>query len=466
MNILFVVPYVPNPIRVRPYELVRTLQKRGHAVTVATLYQSTEERADLVRLQELGVDIVAHALPRPRSLWNSALAVPSRSPLQASYCWQPKLAQALSRLLQERTFDVVHVEHLRGARYGLFLRNQRQRLSRTNLSGTDTTMPIVWDSVDCISHLFAQAAAQSRSLGGRLMTGFELPRTRRYERWLLGQFDHVLVTSAADQRAFVALANEGQRKGAAHAVQAPTVLPNGVDLATECLNASSPLTGSSVAYRNGRPKNGAWVHWEVGTDALHSNGTQLSAANHLSQPTVVFSGKMSYHANVSAALYLVEEIMPHVWARHPEVKVQIVGKDPPSQIRALATAAPSGSSSDLRQVEVTGTVPEMRPYLQRATIAAAPLLYGAGIQNKILEAMACGTPVITTGLAANGIQARAGVEFMVADDAPAFAAAIVDLLADPTKRSAIGAAGRAYVEQHHSWDAIVGQLEIIYQSKV
>lgn len=469
MNILFVVPYVPNPIRVRPYELVRTLQKRGHAVTLATLYQSAEEQEDLARLQELGVEVVAHALPRPRSLWNSALAVPSHAPLQASYCWQPTLAEALTRLLQERTFDVAHVEHLRGARYGLFLRKQLQTHAAS--LGSNATMPIVWDSVDCISHLFAQAAAQSRSLGGRLMTSFELPRTRRYERWLLSQFDHVLVTSAADQRAFVALAAEGQREGQTQLTRTPTVLPNGVTLANECLPSPTPGRHATVAYQNGTTKNGAWVHWNFGVDAIQRHGEgnnvpPLFAANSSGQPTVVFSGKMSYHANVTAALYLVEEIMPHVWARNPAVKVQIVGKDPPSQIRALATAGSAAASGDLRQVEVTGTVPEMRPYLQRATVAAAPLLYGAGIQNKILEAMACGTPVVTTGLAANGIAARAGNEFLVADEAPAFAAAIVELLTDPAQRAAIGAAGRAYVQQHHSWDAIVGQLETIYQSKV
>ena len=97
--------------------------------------------------------------------------------------------------------------------------------------------------------------------------------------------------------------------------------------------------------------------------------------------TVVISGKMSYHANVTAALHLVEGIMPLVWRERPGVKVTIVGANPPRPIRQLAQRFPG-------QVEVTGTVPDVRPYLRRASLAAAPVPYGAGIQNKVLEAMA------------------------------------------------------------------------------
>ena len=76
MNLLFVVPYVPNPIRVRPYALLRTLAGRGHRITLATLYQSVQEQADLAILADLGITIHASPLPKRRALWNSALAVP------------------------------------------------------------------------------------------------------------------------------------------------------------------------------------------------------------------------------------------------------------------------------------------------------------------------------------------------------------------------------------------------------
>jgi glycosyltransferase involved in cell wall biosynthesis len=171
--------------------------------------------------------------------------------------------------------------------------------------------------------------------------------------------------------------------------------------------------------------------------------------------TLVITGKMSYHANVTAVLHLVQDIMPHVWAQRPDVNVWIVGKDPSRAVRTLATRyAP--------RVIVTGVVPDMRPYLRRATIAAVPLVYGAGSQFKVLEAMACGTPVVATPQATVALAAQPGRDLEVAEGAEAFAQAVLALLDDPARREQLGQAGRAYVEQHHSWDAIVEQLEAVY----
>ena len=423
MKILFIVPYTPTLIRVRPYALLRTLVRRGHSITLATLWQNEQERHALGTLEALGIEVIAQPLSRVRSLWNCAWALPSQAPIQAAYCWQPHFAQQLRQLIHQRSFDLIHVEHLRGARYALHLQQ--------GAASAGKTTPIIWDSVDCISHLFTQAAERSRSRAGRLMTHLELARTRRYEGWLLRQFDQVLVTSASDREALLALAarscaataKNAMRKGLREQDQrtdigSVAVLPNGVDL-----------------------------------DGFYQTGARKA------EKTLVFSGKMSYHANVTAALYLVQEIMPQVWASDPTVRVQLVGKDPPAQIRALATGE---ASSHADQVVVTGEVPDMQPYLSRATLAVAPLLYGAGIQNKVLEAMACGTPVIASPHASSGLQAKAGRDLLVAHNATDFAANILALLDNPTQRTQLAQAGRAYVEQTHTWDAIGAQLEAIY----
>jgi glycosyltransferase involved in cell wall biosynthesis len=425
MKILFVVPYTPNPIRVRPYELLRTLVRRGHTVTLATLWQNEQERHELGALAALGIEIIADPLSKMRSLWNCVQALPSQAPLQAAYCWQPHFARQLYQVAGQRRFDVIHVEHLRGARYGLALKEA--------LAAVPGAPPIVWDSVDCISYLFAQAAERSRSRSGRLMTTVELARTRRYEGWLLRQFDQVLVTSPNDRQALLALAKP-----------TPQAFQTRANEATGQYGAPTTQANEPVA--------------------VLPNGVDLESFRQDDQPkaekTLVFSGKMSYHANVTAALYLVQEIMPQVWAHDPAVRVQLVGKDPPAPVRALAdaTTAPAGA------VEVTGAVPTMRPYLSQATMAVAPVLYGAGIQNKVLEAMACGTPVIASPSAASGLQAKRERDLIVADDADAFATAILSLLAQPARRAQIGQAGRAFVEQIHSWDAVGAQLEQYYQA--
>jgi glycosyltransferase involved in cell wall biosynthesis len=169
--------------------------------------------------------------------------------------------------------------------------------------------------------------------------------------------------------------------------------------------------------------------------------------------TLVVSGKMSYHANIAMTLYLANEILPVVWKHNPDVKLWIVGKDPSTEIVNLQKH---------KNILVTGSVEDLRPYLRRATISVSPLLYGAGIQNKILEAMACGTPVVTTPLAIRSLNVENGKELCVANNPESFSQVILELLDDPVKCDQIGTAGRQYVEQHHDWSKIAAQLEAIY----
>jgi polysaccharide biosynthesis protein PslH len=405
MKILFICPYVPNLIRVRPFQLLRTLLQRGHQVTLATLWTSPEEQADLQPLVDLGIKVVAHHLPRWRSLLNVMQAVPTGAPLQAYFCWQPTLAHTLEQLVSNEHYDVIHVEHLRGAHYGLHLKTLSQRNAHVP--------PVVWDSVDCISHLFAQAAEGSRSRKGRLMTRLDLARTRRHEGQLVRQFAQVLVTSPTDKSALEELAGTS--------LPHLQVVPNGVDL-----------------------------------DYFSPNGRHREAT------TIAFSGKMSYHANVTAALHLVNDIMPKVWAQRPEVKVVIVGKDPAPEICALVNKPqdPSGQ----QQVVVTGTVADIRPYLHQSAVAVAPVPYGAGIQNKVLEAMACGSAVVASPQACSALGVQPGRDLLVADTPDAFANSILALLAQPVQQQSLGFSARSYVEGYHSWNAVVAQLEQIYQT--
>lgn len=404
MNILFIAPYVPNLIRVRPYNFIRFLAGRGHHITLATVWTGEKERESLSELQDYCARIHSAHVPVWRSLWNVAKALPSRQPLQAVYSWQPSLARQVSRLAEDMDgpdpIDVVHVEHLRGAVYGLYLKQEMARMERP--------VPVVWDSVDSISYLFRQAMSRSRSLVSRAITRFELSRTEPFERWLLRQFDHVLVTSDKDRQVFTS----GQDFPARI-----SVLENGVDLA----------------------------YFKPDEDLARDPAT------------VVVSGKMSYHANVAMVLRLIEEIMPLVWRARPEVRVLVVGKDPPKKIKAYNSHP---------QIEVTGTVQDLRPYLQRATIAVAPITYGAGIQNKVLEAMACRTPVVASPYAVSALRVKPNEEILVAGEPGEFSSQILDLLDNRVRRERIGSAGRAYVERNHQWSSIARELEGIYQQAV
>ena len=166
------------------------------------------------------------------------------------------------------------------------------------------------------------------------------------------------------------------------------------------------------------------------------NGIDLTAFHAAEQPAagaaVVFCGVMNYAPNEQAARWLAEAVWPIVGRQRPDARLLLVGADPPPAVRALAARDPS--------VEVTGTVADVRPYLWRSAVAAAPLKTARGIQNKVLEAIASGLPTVVTPVVFEGLPPEAAAACRVADSPDAFAAAILDLLArTPGDRRALAA---------------------------
>jgi glycosyltransferase involved in cell wall biosynthesis len=406
MKILFIVPYVPNLIRVRPYNLLRALAAQKHQITLLTLWTDPAELNDIDHLKSFLTNIYAYPLGRWRSFSNCLMVLPTHEPLQSAYCWHPQLTENLFELTANHSykgcFDIVHVEHLRGIRYALELKK----------SSVTHNIPVVWDSVDSITRLFDQTRAQSTTPLSRLMANIEYGRTRQLEALAPANFDRTLVTSHADMETYLEIADPRYDINSAF-----SVLPNGVDLEYFNLNESLSREPASL----------------------------------------VVSGKMSYHANISMVNYLIFEIMPFVWNENPDVQLWIVGKDPPKRIQNLAKSS---------LIHVTGTVPDIRPYLQRATVAVVPLVYGTGVQNKVLESMACGTPVVSTSLAIAALGVQAGRDLLVADRPEEFAKHILTLIESPDLQRSLGMAGRHYVEGNHRWGKIATQLEGIYHEVI
>ncbi|MEZ4671839.1 MAG: glycosyltransferase [Anaerolineae bacterium] len=389
MRILFVSPYIPSLIRVRPYNILHALVKRGHSVTLLALQPPGDEGESLPQLREWceAVHTVAH--PRLQTMLNGLLALPGRFPVQAAYSRSPAFDKMAREIVARGAFDVVHLEHLRGAVLADALGN----------------LPTVFDSVDSISLLFGKVLQDAPSMKSRLMAMLDLERTRQFEGKLTERFKQVAVTSEADRQALIELGSDGGRV---------TVVPNGVDL-----DYFTPME---------RPRNAM---------------------------RLVFTGKMSYHANIAAVEDLVHKIMPLVWQEQPAAELYIVGKDPSPAVLALG---------ETPQVTVTGSVPDMRPYLAEAAVALSTVRYGVGIQNKVLEAMAMGTAVVCSPQANSALKTRNGVDILVGDTPEAIARHILDLLADPARRDEIGRAGRAYVESFQTWDHAASLLEELYSA--
>jgi glycosyltransferase involved in cell wall biosynthesis len=136
----------------------------------------------------------------------------------------------------------------------------------------------------------------------------------------------------------------------------------------------------------------------------------------------------------------------------PGATLTLAGADPIPAVRQLA-ADPG--------VEVTGFVEDLNACLNRATVFAAPLRFSAGVQNKVLEAMAAGRPVITTSTVNHGLGAVPGRHLLVADDAATMATDIVELFHDPDRRAALGRAGRHFVGAHYTWQHAVARMDAV-----
>ncbi len=391
MRILFITPYVPSRIRVRPYNWLKSLVHLGHAIHLVSLRPPEDRWASLGELRDLCEAVDVFDVSRARTLRNVLAAAAGRDPLQAAYSRHPDAERRLASLARSGRFEVAHIEHMRAARLAWALEG----------------LPRVFDAVDSIANLFAQASRHAPTFSQRLVARLELARTQSFEARAVIEFERTVVTSELDRQALVAAV-----PAACHAKV--VVVANGVDL-----DYFRPGAGPSGDH------------------------------------TILFTGKMSYHANAAAALHLVRDIMPIVWRSLPEARLIIAGKDPSKIISALA--------KDPRIV-ITGFVEDLRPFFHAATVLAAPLVYSTGIQNKVLEAMASGLPVVTTEQVARGLSAVSGQDLLVAVSDQDAADALIQVCRDARLRRNLARASRSYAEGHHDWLAKSRALCAVYES--
>jgi glycosyltransferase involved in cell wall biosynthesis len=180
---------------------------------------------------------------------------------------------------------------------------------------------------------------------------------------------------------------------------------------------------------------------EVPPTPLDDSGTESS---------LLFTGSFEHPPNVDALRRIVERVLPMVRAQLPGVQLTVVGAGAPHDL----VARPG--------VTATGDVESVEPYLREAAVVLGPVWSGGGMRVKVLEALAAGKAVATTGLGADGLDLTPGKQAAVADDEEALAREVVTLLADPDRRRRLGAAGRAHVAERFAWDRIAPRYDVVY----
>ena len=263
-------------------------------------------------------------------------------------------------------------------------------------------VPRVIDLIDALSINMQRRSLTDRG-PMRWVAHWEWLRLLRYERRICKEYDHVTVVSSSDRDAIGEFNN-------LH------INPNGVDLA----------------------------------------GFERSITKR-EETTLIFTGNMGYFPNADAAVFFVEEILPLIRRVIPDVKFNIVGVNPTGKVRRLAKD---------RLIEVTGSVPDIGRYLAVATVAVCPMRSGSGMQFKVIEAMAAGTPVVATPFALGGLDVVDGEHLLVAKNTTEFAELVVSLLLDKTSRARLEANARQLVRERYSWEVSVEALERLYQKAI
>lgn len=188
----------------------------------------------------------------------------------------------------------------------------------------------------------------------------------------------------------------------------------------------------------------------VDTEYFSPSGRVPREPRHL-----VFTGSMDWLPNEDGIRWFVNDILPRLKALVPDVRVTIVGRHPPDAIRALAGTDPA--------VRVTGTVPDVRPFIESAAGFIVPLRIGGGTRLKIFEAMAMECPVVSTPVGAEGLPVRDGEHLLLAESADDFARAAADLLLKPAEAGAMAQAAAALVRTSHAWNRVAEEFAALCQ---
>ncbi len=427
------VPHPPNRgYRIRSFHLLQYLAQRA-AVDLAFLTHEPLADSSRVALELLCQRVVwapLHSWGRwLRGAWSLAAG---RSVTEGVFR-SPRLKRALAAWAADTQYDAVVVFCSSMVPYVDSLQPARGEAGRP----PEFPCPVWVDLVDVDSQKWVDYAASARGCK-RWLYRWEARRLRALEKALADRVHAVTLVSQPEAALYRQVLGGGAETGAElgeDATKATTAgaksrivaIPNGVNL-EYFRPVPQPIASSEHTVS---PAGGA-------------GGSEAGR--------IVFVGALDYPANIDGIVWFCQHVWGQVRARYPDLQLEIVGSHPGPGVRRLAR---------LPGVELVGQVPDVRPHLAAALVVIVPLRIARGIQNKVLEALAMGKPVLASPGALEGLQVQIPQQAACAATPEQWSHTLCDLVADAEQRTRMGLAGRAYVEQHHGWEHCLAGLEVL-----
>jgi glycosyltransferase involved in cell wall biosynthesis len=371
--------------KIRSYNILRHLA-RNHEVTLLSYYggkRDADYEADLRR-----------EFPRAEIIWTAAL---DGNTFVQSFDYLRRVFQAAPFAVSKFTHPLVQRALTSSLGAKQFDVTVCDFLSASSNFPEALNTPTVLFQHNLETALWQRMASTESHPVRRIAYRIEAAKMAGYEKRALAKFHHVIAVSENDRREMLSIAPSCSI----------SVVPTGVDL---------------EKYAVAPP----------------------SAAD---PPRIVFTGSMDWEPNLDAVTYFCKDIFPGLLGEFPSTLFQIVGRNPHSRVKQLAS----------EHVHVTGTVPSVTEYLRDATLVVVPLRIGGGTRLKIFEAMAMGKAVLSTSIGAEGLDVQTGRDLILADDAAAFGEAILALLRDSKLRHQYERAA-AKLAAHYDWSKIASHF--------
>lgn len=439
MKILYLchrIPYPPNKgDKIRSFNEIKYLSS-FHEVHLVCL---ADNPTDLRYENDLKKYCKRVCVIQLKTVWaraKSLAALIYNRPISVGYFYSKLLQATVNRWLSSNHYDSVMCFSSPMAEYifrSPFMSDRfafrDKSFSQANQSSSEavvrplatSSVPLlVMDFCDVDSDKWLQYSGQTR-FPLSFIYRIENRHLFEYEKKINQLFDYSIFVSHAEANLFVRLFPEAKNI---------SVIPNGVDY---------------EYFSPGRS-------YTVETDESLTELNELKKLNKHKKPILLFTGAMDYYANVDGVTWFCNDIFPLLKKKFPKAQFYIVGSNPHAKVKELGKRD---------GVESTGFVEDIRPYYQSANVCVIPLRLARGVQNKVLEAMAMGKPVVTTTKAIEGIQAVPEKHVLIEDTPQGFCDAVLRLLKDRETRERLGAKGRKFVEERYDWTTNMKKLDSI-----